>query len=485
MFLQLSLKEYRRLKMDYKPNIQTFECNHRKYFFDVNKNIMVNITDEEYDNIERYQNINELNESNSIKELIQKGFLSTYRPDIILHPCTIHLNDILNNNLNKICLQITQRCNFRCKYCAYSGTYNNRIHASKDMSLEIACKSIDFLIRHSSDSDELDIGFYGGEPLLKTELIKQCIKYAVNKTEGKKVTFSITTNGSYLDDEIGDFLAAYNVDLLVSLDGPENVQNRSRCFATGEGTFSTVYDNLTRLILRHPEYTEHVSINMVLDQRYDNQDVEDFIKRDPLMKKINLSATTIAADGIKEPMIEAEAFQMQREYGSFKYMLFMLKRMSKNNKELQLWKGQFTDILKYAESTKLNVSPLERCTHHGGPCIPGQLRLFVDYKGDFFPCERVSETTEAVKIGSLCKGFDIEKVDNLLNIGRLTEEECKNCFAIRNCTICAATIDDNGILSRKKKLEICEDVRYSFLEMLKDLSVLYRCGYKYEEDYYE
>lgn len=468
--------------MNYEPNIHTFECNHRKYFFDVNKNIMVNITDEEYEYIETYHNIEELSEFDSIKKLIEKGFLSTYRPEKILHPCTIHLNDILNSNLNKICLQITQRCNFRCKYCAYSGTYNNRLHASKDMSLETAYKSIDFLIRHSSDSDELDIGFYGGEPLLKTELIKQCIIYAINKTEGKKVTFSITTNGSCLDDEIGDFFAAHDVDLLVSLDGPENVQDRSRRFATGEGTFSTVYGNLTRLILRHPEYAEHVSINMVIDQRYENQDVEDFIKRDSLMKKINLSATTIAADGIREPIIESETFRMQREYGSFKYMLFMLKRMSKANKELQLWKGQFTDILKYAETTKLNVSPLEQCTHHGGPCIPGQLRLFVDYKGEFFPCERVSETTEAMKLGSLYEGFDIEKVDNLLNIGRLTEKECKNCFAIRNCTICAAAIDDNGILSRKKKLEICEDVRRSFLEMLKDLSVLYRCGYKYEEN---
>ena len=68
--------------------------------------------------------------------------------------------------------------------------------------------------------------------------------------------------------------------------------------------------------------------------------------------------------------------------------------------------------------------------HHSGPCVPGIQRLFVDVEGNLYPCERVSEASKAVRMGHIDTGFDIDKARALLNIGKLTEKECKQCFVL-------------------------------------------------------
>ncbi len=72
------------------------------------------------------------------------------------------------------------------------------------------------------------------------------------------------------------------------------------------------------------------------------------------------------------------------------------------------------------------------------PCVPGKHRFFVNAEGYFYPCERVNELSPVMQIGNLETGFELEKVENLLNIGKLTDEECRKCWAFRFCTICAA-----------------------------------------------
>lgn len=121
-------------------------------------------------------------------------------------------------------------------------------------------------------------------------------------------------------------------------------------------------------------------------------------------------------------------------------------------------------------------------THHGGPCIPGAQRLFVDVGGNFFPCERVSESSETMHIGHVDKGFDYEKVGKLLNLGKLTEENCKNCWAFRFCSICAAFADDMKELSCKKKSSYCKNVRKRQEDYFRDFCILNEFGHKFEND---
>ena len=80
---------------------------------------------------------------------------------------------------------------------------------------------------------------------------------------------------------------------------------------------------------------------------------------------------------------------------------------------------------------------LRRIDAPSGPCIPGQLRLFVNVHEQLFPCERVSERSPAMCIGTLDDGFNLENAQKILNVGKLTEESCKNCWCFRYCTLCA------------------------------------------------
>ena len=162
-------------------------------------------------------------------------------------------------------------------------------------------------------------------------------------------------------------------------------------------------------------------------------------------------------------------------------MLSLLNRISQNCPDLKLWRGSFKKLEQFARDTRKNSRILGEKEHHSGPCIPGQLRLFVNTNGDFYPCERVSESSKEMVIGNVESGFDYKKIIKLLNIGMLTEGECKNCYAIRNCTICSASADDNGILSRNVKLRACEESRYSFSEMLLDLCALNKAGFSIDD----
>jgi uncharacterized protein len=121
--------------------------------------------------------------------------------------------------------------------------------------------------------------------------------------------------------------------------------------------------------------------------------------------------------------------------------------------------------------------------HPGGPCIPGARRPMVDYKGDIFPCERVSETSDAMIIGNIYKGFDIKKAENVLNIGRLTKSECVRCWNFAHCGMCASAADDNSTLSREKKLSYCENSKRSTLNLLYTVCILTEFGYDFKGGY--
>lgn len=113
--------------------------------------------------------------------------------------------------------------------------------------------------------------------------------------------------------------------------------------------------------------------------------------------------------------------------------------------------------------------------------MPGVNRLFMDVDGTFYPCERVSEQSEIMKIGHVDKGVEVEKAQYLLNIGTLTEQECINCFAFNFCTACCSHCDGNKELSRDKKLEYCETTKKAVLQDLQMIALLDEFGYDFTE----
>lgn len=153
-----------------------------------------------------------------------------------------------SDEVKALCLHICHDCNLRCRYCfADEGAY----HAMREfMSLETAKKAIDFLIENSGDRKVLETDFFGGEPLMNFDVVKETVYYAKEQAakRGKRFLFTLTTNGLLLKDDIADFLNKEFENVVLSLDGRREVHDAVRKTANGKGSFDLVIENLKNFV---------------------------------------------------------------------------------------------------------------------------------------------------------------------------------------------------------------------------------------------
>lgn len=149
--------------------------------------------------------------------------------------------EALDSDLQQLVLEVTEACNFRCKYCIYNEDYEgNRDFGTAKMPQEIAQKAIDYLAEHSSS--HFAVTFYGGEPLANFPLVRWATEYTLEHYKDKHPTFNLTTNLTLVTDEIADFLARTpGFSVVVSLDGPEEVQNSNKHYYKKFCRLNTVY----------------------------------------------------------------------------------------------------------------------------------------------------------------------------------------------------------------------------------------------------
>lgn len=466
---------------------RVFETPMGKYVYDTNRNAIINISDDTYiflnKNKDRgFENLEDI--PNEIKLMMQEGFLSSNKVSKIEHSLTGYLEDILDNKVQTLTLQVTQQCNLRCEYCAYSGTYTNRRHSEKTMSFEMAKKGIDFLIHHSQNSKLLNLSFYGGEPLLEFDLIKKCIEYIKVKAEGKKIIYNITTNATLLNEEHIKYLAANDVSLTISLDGPKEIHDKNRKFAgSGKGTFDIIVEKMKKFKEQFPAYYQNIIFNCVLDPRSDISCVNEFWAKDELLKDSFVNANFISTDNLDDS--KREEFLMQTYSCKFDYEMFkmFLSKLGRYNKDKvsKIAEENFDIIKRSLFTTRNMANQLPEVFHHGGVCVPGTRKLFMDIQGNLFPCEKCSETSPVMKIGTVEEGFNIGNVERLLNIGKISEDRCKSCWAIRLCNLCAVAADDGQQLSEKKKQRACKEFINAELELFLSYCMLKEYGYDFDD----
>ena len=182
---------------------------------------------------------------------------------------------------------------------------------NKRMSVETAIAAIKFFYDHSLNSDSVTIGFYGGEPLLEYELIKQCVAYAEEIFAGKKLSFNMTSNATLLTEESVLFLAAHDFNLTISLDGPANIQNKNRIFAgSNRGTYETVMEKLDMVKEICPAFIKKISFNAVIDLKQDVSCTSEFFMSYDLVKEIGVSGNYVDVNNLKE--LEQDDVQIGR-----------------------------------------------------------------------------------------------------------------------------------------------------------------------------
>ena len=298
------------------------------------------------------------------------------------------------------------------------------------------------------------------------------VEYSEKIFKGKNLTFTVTTNGSLFTPENVKFFNEHNFNVMISLDGPPEVHDRSRKFAaTGMGTFSVIAKNIQMIKEDFPEFFNKISFNIVIDPRYSCNDLHEMFNNSELFSDSNIRSTLIEDFFSYEKVISDEVYDIEQNIHEFKAYLSELGKYPKEKVSKIAYNNLHQNIARLNMSMHPQKTLLDTMSH-SGPCIPGQRRLFIDVNGNFFPCERVSETSDAMKIGDLKNGFDFENARKILNVADLTEKQCCNCFAIRHCTTCAKYCDNNGELSAELKLSNCKNVRFNAEETFKNYLIL-------------
>jgi len=432
------------------PIIKTFIHENKCYFYDTYSNQLLNVSKEQFIEIgelqkiglNEYKNLNKDNKPyQDIIMMINKGFLREQFIEKIEHPDTKYIAYLVDRCINQLIIEVTSACNFKCRYCHQTG---KSALIPKTMNEDMAYRSVDFLFEHSKDAHEVTITFYGGEPLLNFELIKSTVLYSNRKFKTKPVSYNMTTNGSLINDKFIDFLIDYNFSLLISLDGDESTQNRHRKYShDGGSTFNVVWNNIMKIRDSHPSYFDsNVSFNSVILQDENPEDVMNFFTSNGISKSaVSIRNADLNGIDYTHTLIPLNEYEKSNESFEDKFK-YMLKCFNDKNKILSEW-------------------------HHNGPCVPVARRLFVNTEGNFFPCEKV-ESESSCLLGSLDSGIDVEKAIQILNIGRLTNQDCTKCWALRLCSICVLQCIDEGTWSRDKKMITCKTQKEDAMMFLKE-----------------
>lgn len=439
------------------PIIKLFMCNGRYYLYDCYKNRVLCITKQLFSEInelnklgvQRYIDSNRnTTEYDAIISLIQKGYFKSNFIKRIEHPETFIVKHIIDRCLNDITLQVTRNCNFSCRYCMFSNCNGlSRVHENVDMTWDVAKNAIDFLYEHSKDAQEITIAFYGGEPMLNYSVIKKVVLYAKTKFFTKRVRYLMTTNCSIMPDDAIDFFIEHDFELTVSFDGPESIQNKHRRLRNnGDHTFEIVQKNVCKIKSRSKEYFQtNITFLPVFFEDEDYNLIGQFF--DDL---------GVEGDKIHKVLADLKGIDYSLNRGT----LISREQLNlvENNRNIDI---QYTNIYN-------NKTELPSVWHHNGPCIPAMQRLFVNVAGTFHMCEKSMED-EHLSIGSLESGIDFDRVRRFMNIGKLTESQCKNCWAMRYCNICLMFCNDveKKQISKDKKLLACKQIKDDVLAFFK------------------
>lgn len=456
--------------MNDSPFIHVFKVADEYFLYDVNKNNILQIDKATYKyfKAERLEIPNDQVCAN-IARLKERGYLSNTRIERIEHPMSNLIHSYLSCKLQSICLQVTQDCNLRCKYCVYSGGYSNRTHNKKEMNFVTAKKAIDFLIANSTESDIMCIGFYGGEPLLNFELIKKTVHYVTQRYTGKEYYFALTTNGTIFTDECLDFLEEYKFAITISIDGDKEIHNVNRKFKNSEiGSFDIIMDNMRKIRENHSGLSEKLMFSVVMSVSSDYMGCNEFFTNTDVMKDTDLAVSTVSDRyAEKKYSVQKEKNIIAQRYEIFKCILILIGKLEENSCS-NMVKNYYYKLKEHYKQFYITENSVKSVTHPAGPCIPGAFRLFVNADGNFYPCEKVSEVSEIAKIGDLQNGFNFSNINTILNVGKLGDDICKNCWAYRYCKVCVSAIDELTQLSIDKKNECCQKVKKEVEMMMQE-----------------
>lgn len=315
-----------------------------------------------------------------------------------------------------MCLNIAHDCNLRCKYCfASTGDFGK---GRKLMTFETGKKAIDFLLEKSLDRKNLELDFFGGEPLMNFDVVKQIVEYARSREAeyGKKFRFTITTNGVLLDDDKIDFINREMSNVVLSIDGRKEVNDYMRKRVDGSGCYDKIMPAFKKLVEKRGDKEYYVRGTFTKNNLDFSNDVFDLYNNGFDQISVEPVVCEASAD---YAITEKELPAIFKEYER------LAERILENEK-----KGKKFNFFHFMLDLDQGPCAIKRLRG----CGCGNDYVAITPDGDIYPCHQFVGIEE-FKMGNIDEGtFDTNMKSYFSKTHVYTKPECKKCWAKFYCS---------------------------------------------------
>ena len=318
--------------------------------------------------------------------------------------------------IKALCLHVAHTCNLNCSYCfASQGKYQGDRAL---MSFEVGKRAFDFLIENSGDRRNLEVDFFGGEPMMNFDVVKKLVAYArsIEKEHNKNFRFTFTTNGVLLDEEVMDFLNAEMSNVVLSLDGRREVNDHFRKDYSGKGSYDVIVPKFQRLVEKRGGKNYYVRGTFT----HNNVDFTN-----DLFHMADLGFTELSMEPVVCPPNDPYALTEEDLPKLFEQYEILAKEMIKRKKE-----GRPFTFYHYMLDLKNGPCIYKRITG----CGSGTEYMAVTPWGELFPCHQFVGDPK-YSLGNIFDGIKNTDVqDEFRSCNAYAREECRDCWARLYCS---------------------------------------------------
>ena len=316
--------------------------------------------------------------------------------------------------VKSLCLHLSHDCNLRCRYCfANQGDYHGK---RENMPLNVALKAVDMLIAKSGAVKNLEMDFFGGEPLMNFDVLRQTVSYAKEQARkaGKIFKFTCTTNGLLLDREKSDYLNEEMDNVVLSIDGRKEVHDHMRPFRKGAGSYDLIVPKFQKLVQNRGTKDYYVRATFT---KY-NLDFTDDILAMRGLGFVQLSAEPVVTDPSMPYAINEE--DLPRVFSEYDKLCDVMANRTED-------KFNFFHFM-----VDLNAGPCAIKRLRGCGC--GNDYVAVEPHGDIYPCHQFVGI-EQWKMGNLYDGtFNDDIKTYFSKVHVYSKEGCRSCWAKFFCS---------------------------------------------------
>ncbi len=338
-----------------------------------------------------------------------------YTPDTFA-PMADALKEKTAGVVKALCLHVAHTCNLNCSYCfAAQGKYQGERAV---MSLEVGKRALDFLIENSGSRRNLEVDFFGGEPLMNFSMIKELVAYAREreKETAKNFRFTLTTNGVLIDDDVIDFSNREMSNVVLSLDGRKEVHDRYRVDYAGEGSWEKIVPKFKRFV----ELRGGKNYYMRGTFTHANPDFLEDIKT-----MLDLGFTELSMEPVvcapSDPAALTEA-DKQTVYEQYEQLAALMLERIKENRPFTFY--HYMIDLKSGPCIYKRVSG----------CGSGTEYMAVTPWGDLYPCHQFVGD-EKFRLGSIYEGVtNTDMRSEFAKVNVYAHPECADCWAKLYCS---------------------------------------------------